>query len=89
MAACEKPPERETYEVGNEPSYVIHDAGRCEDAGDGLIRVYFTSRRGRLDKTEFSMTCAPETLARIGRDLMEIAAEFHTEAEFRKALREH
>jgi len=70
--------ERDIYETGREPEFVVYDVAKWEDAGDGLIRVYVASRRGRFDKVEFSFVCAPARLAILARELMEITTEFQT-----------
>jgi hypothetical protein len=68
---------RELFETGAEPDYSIFDLERWEEAGDGNIRVYVTSRRGKTDKTEYSFTCTPDRLARVCRKGLMFAAEAH------------
>ena len=89
MGAAKEDATRDVYETGTEPDFHISGISRHEDAGDGIIRVYVTSRKGRMDRTEYSFHCSPETLVRLARECMEIASEYHNIAEFRKALREH
>jgi hypothetical protein len=89
MAALEKRPEREIFETGAEPDYQINDIIRYEDAGDGMIRLYFASHRGNMDRIECTAHYSPETLMRLGLRCQQIAAEFLDVGKFRKALREH
>lgn len=70
-------PERELFETGAEPDYSAYDMPRWEDAGDGNIRVYISSRRGARDQTEYSFTCTPERLAFMCRKGLLFAAEAH------------
>lgn len=68
---------RDVYETGNEPEFLIEDFARYEDAGNGMVRVYVASRRGNLNRVEYAFICCPETLARLGRTALLIAAEAH------------
>jgi len=82
-------PEREVQETGTEPEFVVYDLPKYEDAGDGLIRVYVASRRGRVDKIEYSFVCSPVTLAHMCRKGLIFAAEAHNVLTFQEALTEH
>lgn len=81
--------QRDIVETGTEPDFQINDITRYEDAGDGMIRVYVASHRGRNDRIEYSFHCSPQTLARLGRACEVIAAEFLEILQFRRSLSNH
>lgn len=70
--------ERDVIETGVEPEFVAHDLTKFEDAGDGLIRVYVSSKHGTADKLEYTVVCTAERLAYMCRKGLMFAAEAHT-----------
>ena len=68
---------RETYETGAEPEFVINHITRWENAGNGMVRIYVSSVRGRSDRLEFSVVTSPSELADMARSCLRIAADFH------------
>ena len=68
--------ERQIFETGTEPEYVVHDISKHEEAGDGLIRLYLTTARSKFDKVEYTVVGPPETLIRIARHCEQIAREY-------------
>jgi hypothetical protein len=89
MGSAKEAPERDVYETGAEPEFIIHDLWKWEDAGDGLMRVFCVSRRGRADKNEYSVVCTPERLAYMCRKGLMFASEAHNLLIFKEALTEH
>jgi hypothetical protein len=80
---------REIYETGNEPEYVVNDLSRWEDAGDGMIRVFVVSHRGKIDRVEYSVVCSPERLDYICRKGHMFAAEAQSSIAMRAAKAGH
>jgi hypothetical protein len=68
---------RDVRENGTEPEFVANHITRWENAGNGMIRVYVASVRGRSDRLEFSVVTSPSELAEMARDCLRIAADFH------------
>lgn len=88
-AAKEDALPRDLFETGAEPDYSIFDLERWEDAGDGNIRVYVTSKRGTVDRTEYSFTCTPERLCLVCRKGLDFASEAHNSAQIKAIFAPH
>lgn len=90
MSSVKLDAEREVCETGVEPEFIVYDLPKFESAGDGLIRVYVASRRGRFDKIEYSFVCSLERLAFMCRKGLMFVAEAHNMMEFvEQRLTEH
>lgn len=68
----------QVFETGSEPEFVTNHVVKWENAGNGMVRVYFSSVRGKNDRMEFSVVTSPTELAQMARSCMRIAADFHT-----------
>lgn len=90
MTSVKLDTEREVCETGMEPEFLAYDLPKFENAGDGLIRVYVASRRGKFDKIEYSFVCSLERLAFMCRKGLMFVAEAHNMLEFcERPLTEH
>jgi hypothetical protein len=61
------------FTTNTEPDYIVTRVAKAHDAGDGLIRVFWASKQGDIDRLEFTTTQSRAALVRLGRELLRIA----------------
>jgi hypothetical protein len=69
--------EKETFETGREPEYLVTNIARSEPLRGGMVRLYLACERGNMLKVEYTVVCTIEVLAEIGRACLQIAADAH------------
>ena len=71
-------------ETGTEPEFLASSIPRYDMLPNGWVRLYIASHRSRnIDRIEYTVLVAPDDLATMGRQCMDIAAEAHNVATFR------
>lgn len=70
--------EADLIETGTEPEFVATHIARCDNLPNGWVRLYIASHRsGGTDRVEFSVLVAPDDLANMARECLDIATEAH------------
>lgn len=67
-----------------EPEFVATHIARFDQLPNGWVRLYIASHRSKgVDRVEYTVLCAPDDLASMARECMEIAAKAHNVITFR------
>lgn len=71
-------------ETGTEPEFITTHIARHDQLANGWARIYFAAHRSGVDRVEFSVLCAPDDLAKMASQCMDIAVQGHNVATFSK-----
>lgn len=74
----------DVIESGTEPEYFISRLLRYDLMPNGMVRLYFSSKRGRnIQRLEYSVILSTEDLVLMAREALNICGEAHNASQFR------
>lgn len=84
MGRVKEPASVDLIETGKESEYLASRIAKFDNLANGWIRLYIAAHRSAgVDRLEFTVLVAPDDLAQMARECLDIAADAHNIAMFK------